>query len=144
MPPALSRPLRKFTRLGKALLVVNVIPYGLALLDACHVVELHPTQLRAMFLVYFCSLPLACGILVLGKYLTIRGVRELTRNAHCELCTQCGYPLLSLPERHACPECGVAYDIDEVRREWQRWFGGKRKKEKERGKRKGTSLILDD
>ncbi len=38
------------------------------------------------------------------------------------VCLRCGYALVSLPARHRCPECGLNYDIDDVRRVWKEWM----------------------
>jgi hypothetical protein len=40
----------------------------------------------------------------------------------CQLCLNCGYSLRGLPKSHICPECGVGYDIESVRRKWERWL----------------------
>jgi len=42
----------------------------------------------------------------------------------CEfvVCTHCGYRLAGLPSTHCCPECGNAYTLAQVEREWREWL----------------------
>ncbi len=40
------------------------------------------------------------------------------RDADCCLCLHCGYSLKGLPARHRCPECGMPYEIEDVKRKW--------------------------
>ena len=35
------------------------------------------------------------------------------------VCTECGYNLRGLPTEHKCPECGVRFDLAEIRRTWE-------------------------
>ena len=123
MPPALLRALHGFAVLWYAVVAASLVLPLVGLLDAYHVVGLQPGQLRAMFLGYFCALPCVCCVFVLGKYLRIRAFRELLRKADYELCLRCGYSLRGLPGRHTCPECGVEYEIGEVQKQWEHWFG---------------------
>ena len=44
-------------------------------------------------------------------------VSMLAQHDHA-LCIACGFPLVGLPERHSCPECGMAFDVSEVRMRW--------------------------
>jgi hypothetical protein len=37
-------------------------------------------------------------------------------------CTECGYNLRGLPEKHECPECGVRFDLTKVRQTWDSLF----------------------
>lgn len=37
------------------------------------------------------------------------------------VCANCGYSLRGLDGR-TCLECGTAFDLDMVRREWEAWF----------------------
>lgn len=47
--------------------------------------------------------------------------KRLEANDHL-ICVDCGYVLAGLPERHTCPECGLAYVADEVRTVWMNWL----------------------
>jgi len=54
-----------------------------------------------------------------------RAVRRLEKEIqsnNLEHCLECGYPLKGLPAEHCCPECGEPYDIEVVRRTWERYF----------------------
>lgn len=43
---------------------------------------------------------------------------------HCYMvCLECGYSLEGLSAQGECPECGVQFVHDDVRREWEKWFG---------------------
>ncbi len=46
---------------------------------------------------------------------------RLLENDHL-LCLSCGYSLKGLPSRHACPECGWAYDADTTQEAWRHWL----------------------
>lgn len=48
--------------------------------------------------------------------------REHALEHDLKLCTNCRYPLDSLPEHGRCPECGEAYDIAIVRPRWKQWY----------------------
>lgn len=56
------------------------------------------------------------------------GVRHLRRRKKCLiaakylLCPRCVFPLTGLPAKGACPECGTAYEQDQVRRSWLRAY----------------------
>ena len=39
-----------------------------------------------------------------------------------EVCLNCGYRLKGLPKVHECPECGSAYDKEQMCRAWKAWF----------------------
>jgi hypothetical protein len=39
--------------------------------------------------------------------------------ADLKCCLVCGYLLQGLPEAHSCPECGSAYDLQDVHRAWR-------------------------
>ncbi len=50
-----------------------------------------------------------------------RRLRARLTAAGGQLCTECGYSLVGLAERGACPECGVAYEMEQVRAAWAAW-----------------------
>ena len=40
-----------------------------------------------------------------------------------EVCLGCGYDLNGLPAKHCCPECGMAFDKEQVRAAWRKRYG---------------------
>ena len=86
----------------------------------------------AMFLVMLFTPSLAEGslfgslglvmALLLGHHLLlrycVRRFEQRVRDADFALCLRCGYPLRGLPPKHDCPECGTAYELNEVRKTW--------------------------
>jgi uncharacterized paraquat-inducible protein A len=50
-----------------------------------------------------------------------RLVEEVRTNDH-HCCTNCGYCLNDLPDRHRCPECGIEYDMQALQRVWERYL----------------------
>lgn len=62
---------------------------------------------------------------VLSPGILKRAIRRLEKEIqsnNLEHCLECGYPLKGLPAEHRCPECGEPYDIEVVRRTWERYF----------------------
>ncbi len=51
-----------------------------------------------------------------------RRFRKHVEAVELEVCVECGYDLVGLPDHHRCPECGIGYDKHEVRTIWQAWF----------------------
>jgi hypothetical protein len=68
---------------------------------------------------------LALGMIafVIVDYSYARRVRRAVE-VNCQaLCTNCGHSLLGLSERSNCPQCGLSYDLVQVRRTWRDLFG---------------------
>ena len=51
-----------------------------------------------------------------------RRFKNLVLSQRHQVCIQCGYVLAGLPARHHCPECGLLYDFDSLKRAWDDWF----------------------
>lgn len=69
---------------------------------------------------------LAVMIGVVGFFIVFRRVRAVRRRVRGNRfmpCLECGYVLTGLGERSRCPECGVAFQIEDVRRAWTKWLG---------------------
>lgn len=49
-------------------------------------------------------------------------VRRTIRRHNWLLCTQCCYPLSPSPVVGRCPECGMEYDVNEIRAAWQYFY----------------------
>lgn len=62
-------------------------------------------------------LPVLIGGAVLMKYY-LRVLLAVSRTSGA-CCVHCLYPLVNLPDRGICPECGSAFDIEETRRHWK-------------------------
>ena len=43
------------------------------------------------------------------------------RGSRYRICPDCGYSLSGLPDRHACPECGLRYTVEELEQRWRPW-----------------------
>lgn len=55
-------------------------------------------------------------------FLVLRGARKVRRalqESDGRTCLQCGYNLFDSPVVGHCPECGVEYEIEDVRRAWR-------------------------
>lgn len=52
-----------------------------------------------------------------------KGIRRELRENDGRFCLKCGYNLAQSPMMGHCPECGVAYAIDAVRRGWRAVVG---------------------
>lgn len=61
----------------------------------------------------------AYGIHVRARARWIRAATE----SDGALCLHCGYSLRGLPDHQNCPECGRAYDLEQVRARWRNWLG---------------------
>lgn len=44
---------------------------------------------------------------------------ELVQSAHVRICPHCQYNLQGLPDRAACPECGVWFGPESLHADWQ-------------------------
>jgi len=62
----------------------------------------------------FSTWPLLMWVLFSQLRLTKR-----VQGADCLLCPKCTYALQGLPDEHRCPECGLNYNHDVIRRVWQ-------------------------
>lgn len=72
---------------------------------------------------FFIVLVPTCVLLALQHIFRGRYVAALVASAvRCDLrvCLKCGYELQSLPDRHRCPECGLAYVFDDTKEHWKR------------------------
>ena len=123
MPIVLSRPLRPLRLLALVLLPLAVVPPFLLLLDAFDMLHLDVPTRYVVATVWLYVAPCLCCLLFIAIYWRVATIRSLVRKSNHELCTRCGYSLSGLPERHNCPECGEAYDLEYVRRCWKSWAG---------------------
>lgn len=63
--------------------------------------------------------------LAVACYVIRRYPRKLLRHvkeANFAACLHCGYNLGGLPEKHVCPECGVEYNLADVKAMWQQYI----------------------
>lgn len=49
----------------------------------------------------------------------LRRLEQELRRREWRACTGCCYDLRGLPKHGVCPECGLVYDVSEVRRYWE-------------------------
>ena len=117
------RGLRFFTNVltvAFVLFALGGILYGLGVLDG--VAFVRGVFIGKVLLLYICLALLPWLLLVTMRF-KVRRVCSVARALDYKMCTYCGYDLRGLPERHACPECGVEYDLEEVRASWQALIG---------------------
>jgi hypothetical protein len=50
-------------------------------------------------------------------------IRRRVETYEFTLCLVCGYPLIGLARAGRCPECGASYEVENIRHEWEQWFG---------------------
>jgi hypothetical protein len=100
------------------------IPCVLGLLDAYGLVSLTALESRLMWSVWLYGV--CPGVLFLAVLMIwwLRKVRRLVHNADYRLCLRCGYSLGGLPDQHKCPECGIEFDADSLRAQWEHWLNG--------------------
>ena len=46
---------------------------------------------------------------------------ERLRRVDFQMCVECGYALIGLPDQHVCPECGAKYMKEESMEAWRAW-----------------------
>lgn len=63
-------------------------------------------------------LALAIAAAITTRIAARRSRREVEAADYC-LCLECRYPLGTLPAEGTCPECGAAYEHDQVRTCWE-------------------------
>ncbi len=61
------------------------------------------------------------AILLYGFRYSVGRFHRFLRSHDLLVCLGCGYILKHLPSVHTCPECGEAYDFEDLRQTWQRW-----------------------
>ena len=71
-----------------------------------------------LYVVVFSILP---WLLVMAIRRRLRKTLEGARVNGWAVCVHCGYSLKSIATEGNCPECGVAYQIDDTRTMWQRF-----------------------
>ena len=70
------------------------------------------------------------SLLAIGTLVLIYGIvrsrpsRHFVESYDYQVCPSCNYPLKGLPIKHTCPECGKAYDLNDVQRTWAARFRG--------------------
>lgn len=63
-------------------------------------------------------LALAIAAAITTRIAARRSRREIIAADYC-LCLECRYPLATLPAEGTCPECGAAYEHEQVRECWK-------------------------
>jgi len=61
-----------------------------------------------------------------------RKINRLITQAHktkYALCIECGYCLTGLPDQHRCPECGIPYEIEQVKQRWSEYLASRAARE---------------
>lgn len=51
-----------------------------------------------------------------------RRFNRKVEQAECQLCIECTYSLLGLPDLHHCPECGTGFVAEENKAYWTSWI----------------------
>ncbi len=51
-----------------------------------------------------------------------RRFKKHVKERDYQLCINCGYDLVGLPQEYRCPECGGQYNMPEVKEAWQKWL----------------------
>ena len=64
---------------------------------------------------------MAVGVLAAPSVLRIRKLCRRLKEADFRICTGCGFDLRTLPDEYHCPECGLAYEYEIIRKQWKEW-----------------------
>lgn len=116
-------------RLSSVIWLVRVSAVFLALLVLVWIISL------CMDWRWLSSVIARYGLLILGSVIVVSssgmlfGIRIICGKLKCvveeynyQVCVECGYPLIGLPDNHLCPECGELYSFTALRHDWKRWL----------------------
>lgn len=72
-----------------------------------------------------CSPALCYSLLYVYGIRIARGrFRKFLEANNWMVCIECGYLLCGLPDGYKCPECGMPYTYNILRRRWTQWYNG--------------------
>ncbi len=130
LPPGMPPAFWKRLRASRTLLLAPIVAMGLAG-GCCLFVLLEILSRSPRFslpllgfiasvsgLVELVSLAFMCAVPRLCKSTFEHDIRE----SDFTVCLCCGYSLRGLPTEHSCPECGVRFNKEELRQQWESWF----------------------
>ena len=83
------------------------------------------TSERAKKVIFYvlCVAGMAGSVAYMGFYIAYyQRLRQQILDIGYMVCPHCHYHLEGLPRKHVCPECGRAYDGDELQRQWEKDF----------------------
>lgn len=97
-----------------------LIVVGTALLIAVMFIGMANGWFRISY--WWMLIPCVLGVATrLYAYWTLKRLVRSIEESGFHLCLNCGYCLYGLHSNHFCPECGNAYEIEQVEQRWHEW-----------------------